>query len=696
VKFFPHSAFLRPSTVLSLGLTAIGATSTTGCSGPQQTPATNVPTTETSRAPLARVEPVEKQKKSNAFLSRSGSLLAPLPTAVTSFGIAHVANSAYVLGGYHGTPHAYSREGQSDQILRLNLKTGDRWEVVGTMKRALQGLAAVAYNERICQFGGTHASNSKNEPTDMRSVDTARCFDTKTKTWSELPPLPEPRSSHDATLIGDTVYVAGGWNLKGSPKNAEWSTEVLSLDLSTPEAEWTKHAAPAQIRAVGVGAAGDYLVIAGGLSPRGAPSSEVHLFNLRTKEWLKGPDFPSDAFGLAVVGQRDKIFASARDGMMRTFSPGDTKWTELRPLALPRFFHQLLPTNEGLLVVGGIGGMHTRGRTRPVELLPYDSDELAFGTLTLKHPGTSKNRQGIIQREERLYFFGGNNSLGQHDFERENFVDEGWVVDLATLSIREAAPYPKRRQSMVVHSHNSGGTSFAGFGFSDDSKSEKAKTATDIFSYDWEKEAWTTAGVLPLGRTQFGLAANEKSMLLLGGLNYDPTRKGAKAFDHLLDIQSSPIGQETFTFSTSQAKLPGPRRAFASTVYDGKFFLVGGMREGFSLVEDCLTFDTNTSEFSELPCPSGERLSGELVPAGNRLFLIGGSVRTPKGEIEESRRIEIFDVATQTWSTSTFEIPFSTRHMRALPFRNQILLFSTHNDRNELTLAILSPGKPHS
>ena len=41
-------------------------------------------------------------------------------------------------------------------------------------------------------------------------ADVAR-FDPKTKQLESLTQLPEPRSSHDAVVIGDKLYVAGGW-----------------------------------------------------------------------------------------------------------------------------------------------------------------------------------------------------------------------------------------------------------------------------------------------------------------------------------------------------------------------------------------------------------------------------------------------------------------------------------------------------
>ena len=52
-------------------------------------------------------------------------------------------------------------------------------------------------------------------------------------------------------------------------------------------------------------------------------------------------------------------------------------------------------------------------------------------------------------------------SLGQHDFDPENFVAEGWQLHLPSLSWREGPAYPARRQTMQTISTDSGGSDAA-------------------------------------------------------------------------------------------------------------------------------------------------------------------------------------------------------------------------------------------
>ena len=94
--------------------------------------------------------------------------------------------------------------------------------------------------------------------------------------------------------------------------------------------------------------------------------------------------------------------------------------------------------------------MHTEGRTRLVELLEADGTRPPVTTATLPWPGVAKNRQAMFLVGDHLYFFGGNDSLEQHDFSAERFQDEGWRIHLPSLGIEARSAYPHRRQTMAT------------------------------------------------------------------------------------------------------------------------------------------------------------------------------------------------------------------------------------------------------
>lgn len=616
-----------------------------------------------------------------------GDFLPPMPTAVTSFGAARDDTHLYVLGGYAGTPHQYSREQQSGRLSRLPLDGRGDWEALGELEGGLQGFPLVAHDGKVCRFGGNRIMNAAGEPADMRSIDEAACFDVESRRWTALPPLPEGRSSHEAAMIGSTVYLAGGWRLAGEAGSGEFHDTMLALDLANPT-EWRSIDAPFTRRALGVAAAGDRLVVLGGIEGRDV-SARVDVYDPESGEWSRGPDFPSDAphaaFGLAAVGVGDAVYASGREGVIHRWRPGESTWTAVGSLAFGRFFHQLIGRGDGeLLAIGGIGSMHTAGRTRIVEVVGVGAGEPRVATLAMRFPGASRNRQGLALDGEVLYLFGGNNSLGQHDFAPTNFVSEGWRLQLATLRFMEAPAFPEDRQTMQVVQAGERLVSVGGFGH------DGTHAVSFGDAYLFEDGRWAPRGGLPRSRTQFGLAEHEGTLWVFGGLNYDPTREGEAAFDHVTDILTAPLDSDAPFTELEGVTLPGPRRAFAGAVHDGRYYMFGGMQEGFRVVEDCFSFELASRTFEEIACPAHPRVSGELVAMDGKLYLGVGSTRTEEG-LAPDRSVEVFEPASGEWSQVLPEIPLDTGHVRMLRHRNRLMFLSTHHEEGRLEVAFVDP-----
>ncbi len=284
---------MRTNRYLSLLL----AVSVWGCGG--STPAA-VPET-----PAARPSATASERSAPVSVTVEEGL-APLPVAVTSFGGTTMGEALYVLGGYFGEPHVYSREGQSASLSRLSLDGGE-WETVHELPHGLQGVALVTRGDAVCWFGGNQITNARGEPANMRSVAETGCFAPGGDAPS-VPALPEGRSSLEAVTVGSTVYVAGGWTLgEGGPEAASWASDVLALDEGADA--WRRIEAPFQRRAVAVAAVGSKLAVIGGLGPDRQPSTRVDVLDVQTNEWSRGPDLPSDGFGVAARGVGGAIYA---------------------------------------------------------------------------------------------------------------------------------------------------------------------------------------------------------------------------------------------------------------------------------------------------------------------------------------------------------------------------------------------------
>lgn len=281
-----------------------------------------------------------------------------LPFEITSFGAARVGDMAYVYGGHTGDAHSYSTEEQSDQLLSLDLTNPEaKWTVAATGAR-LQGLALVANGSRVVLLGGFQARNAAGEEQDLHSLPDVRAFDTKSKTWSDLPPLPSGRSSHDAAVIGDSVYVVGGWTMSGDAET-EWQTTALRLNLSDEKSAWEEIAKPPfERRALATVAHNGLLYVIGGMNRAGGPTREVQIYDPESNTWSAGPELVGEngmaGFGAAGWSVGGKLIVSTYEGKVLQLADDGKSWRSLGDSQDSRFFHRLIPLDETRVVsVGG-------------------------------------------------------------------------------------------------------------------------------------------------------------------------------------------------------------------------------------------------------------------------------------------------------------------------------------------------------
>ena len=176
----------------------------------------------------------------------------PLPETVTSFGAVTSGDWLYAFGGHKGERHEYFVEMVSGQFQRLNLKKGDAWESLPSAKPG-QGQPLVAHDGFIYRIGGMAARNTADEKQDLYSMSLVQRFDPKKAHWEDVASLPEVRSSHDAVVLGDKLYVAGGWQLAGGTNKPAWPANALVLDLAKSGATWQEFPQPFQRRALAGG-----------------------------------------------------------------------------------------------------------------------------------------------------------------------------------------------------------------------------------------------------------------------------------------------------------------------------------------------------------------------------------------------------------------------------------------------------------
>ncbi len=320
----------------------------------------------------------EQRHYSTLTLPYAPSKLAPvahdmpaLPRGTTSIGAAIANDVLYVYGGNYGDAHEYSNAGQSGDLWKLDLKQPAAWQPAPGGPK-LQGLALVAHDGKLYRVGGFTAMNDEGEPSDLQSQASFAQFDPDKQAWSDLAPLPEPRSSHDAAVLEGKLYVVGGWALAGNSSEAHWHETAWVCDLTQPNPSWKAIANPPfHRRALALAAHNGKLYCLGGMQREGGPTRRVAIYDPATDSWSEGPQLlgePMDGFGSSAFACGGDLYVSTISGAIQRLSDSGEAWHYLGQLDHPRFFHRLLAWNDKLIAVGG--GSMSVGKIEDVELIP--------------------------------------------------------------------------------------------------------------------------------------------------------------------------------------------------------------------------------------------------------------------------------------------------------------------------------------
>lgn len=299
----------------------------------------------------------------NAFNSLAAENYPPLPETVTSFGAVTADGWLYAFGGHKGERHEYSVEMVSGSFQRLKLKKGHAWEPLPAAAPG-QGQPLVAHGGFIYRIGGMAARNPADAKQDLFSMSLVQRFDPNAGRWEDITPLPAVRSSHDAVVIGDKLYVAGGWQLAGGTNKPAWPANALMLDLAKPGASWREFSQPFQRRALALAALGSRIYCIGGMDSDNQPTLAVDIYDTTAGEWAKGPELPPGkykGFSCSAIAQGGRIYVTAFQGDLLRLAADARSWEIVGRLEHPRMAHRLVTAGaKQLIALGGEDGEEKR------------------------------------------------------------------------------------------------------------------------------------------------------------------------------------------------------------------------------------------------------------------------------------------------------------------------------------------------
>lgn len=293
--------------------------------------------------------------------------LPDLPHPMVSFGAASEGGKIFVYGGQMEGAHQYHRDSQSGDLWMLDLSSEPTaWKKLGQGKR-VQGMAMVAHQGRLIRAGGLEARNAKGEEDDLVSSPEVVAWNVAKAAWEPLADLPIGQSSHCMAVAGDELYCVGGWMMHGKDGGEEWHEGGWRLDLSSDAAKWVELPPMEEPRrALALVASAKYIWAIGGMAGEGPVRTVERLpideSGKPTGQWESVAPLPKpdenpmasmEGFGCAATLVGSVPVVTTISGTVWRWDEKAADWKKQTTFDPPRFFHELVRTNDATYLVGG-------------------------------------------------------------------------------------------------------------------------------------------------------------------------------------------------------------------------------------------------------------------------------------------------------------------------------------------------------
>ena len=193
------------------------------------------------------------------------------------YGMAAVNNQLVLAGGLHS-------DGKASNQIRV--WDGRSWVTpYPPMPTARCSPAAVGYGQFLVVVGGKCGASFST------AVET---LDTVTKQWNTATPLPVGRHQLTSAVVGDTLYLLGGFSqgwITPSPNKRVFSISLPTL-VSYAPSTWERLLDTPLKRFTAVSLNNSLLAV-GGAYDSDKQSTAIHIYNSQTNIWIKVGDLPA-------------------------------------------------------------------------------------------------------------------------------------------------------------------------------------------------------------------------------------------------------------------------------------------------------------------------------------------------------------------------------------------------------------------
>ena len=236
----------------------------------------------------------------------------------------------------------------TDSPAPIDQRAPGRWTYLTPMPTARQEVAVAAYDGRVWVIGG-FGNNAQ-------PVDTVETFDPALNLWEVRPSLPVPVHHAAAAVVGDRLFVIGGY----TGGRVRWTALDTVYELVPARQAWEPRAAmPTPRGALAVAVLDDRVHALGGGAERVSNAHEV--YDPAANRWTAANAMPTARDHLAAVAFQGRVWAlggrasfiGEQYANVEIYDPASDSWRTGVPLPIGRGGLAAAALADRILVFGG-------------------------------------------------------------------------------------------------------------------------------------------------------------------------------------------------------------------------------------------------------------------------------------------------------------------------------------------------------
>nr|XP_039272963.1 kelch-like protein 13 [Styela clava] len=252
--------------------------------------------------------------------------------------------------------------------------------------------------------------------------------------WHEVSRIPTVLSHHGATVIDNSLYIAGGEDTTISGCH---SIPNLWKYDPHPRHEWTVQPDMNHSRSFfHLDSLNDYLFVFGGRSGKIVRSS-VEKFNVAAKRWEFVASLKTPRHSHAGCAHKNMLYVNG--GIVGKHSSVDmlrldaiaNHWTTMSPMRCARSRHSMTPVRDRIYVIGGEDDSLGVTRSSSIAIECYTPEYDQWHSVALKIPVQSDGEFGCTELDGHIFVAGGCKSqLAEHRAEVSSYdpEEDRWEV----------------------------------------------------------------------------------------------------------------------------------------------------------------------------------------------------------------------------------------------------------------------------